>query len=346
VAALGEDMLIPPDWVLFGVPVIVLILMLLFRFVGCELVFKLHRPPIPYPMVVQATTGLTAYWRLNESAGSLTAVDLLPDPGGDVNGRNPGTYTTVPGGIPPDDPDSATAPGTLVQGQPSLLDPDAGNTPADQGSSVRFDGGFVDVATDTAPNPSPFTIEVWARPEWAPETAPTFHSVVTSRREEGGTLRRGYMLYAGPPIPPIPPGKDPNRTYWQAWVGTELVLPPPDGPVWEMLVGPEVVLNETAYLVMTCDGTTLALWVNGGNFVDDGTDEGTIEPNDTKTLMQPYVPAQGRPLYIAGGKTDVDPPAAPRYPFIGRLQEVAVYSAVLPVEDIARHFAMGSGTRE
>lgn len=72
------------------------------------------------------------------------------------------------------------------------------------------------------------------------------------------------------------------------------------------------------------------------------------------TVANPFVPNPNRPLYIGGGKTELDGqsysvsdpqfanrPRAPRYPFIGRIQDVAVYKA--PTINLRSHHAKGRG---
>lgn len=316
----------------------VLGILLVFRFTGCGS-FETALPTTdPYPKMIRDTAGLVAYWRLAETGGT-TAVDEVKaaGPSPPPDGKHPGEYKAVPGGIPADDPQSGAAGGTFTLGQPSLLD-----VQTDAGKSASFDGGFVRVPFAAELNPPTFTVEAWVRPSWGQESPLKFHSVVTSRQDDNGQ-KRGFMLYAGPPLPgSYPPGKDPQKTYWQFWIGT-------GGSTWVMLVGPETTLDADTHLMASCDGTQMKIWVDGGR-----EDAGAFLPDEGMAATAAFVPNQARPLYIAGGKTDLNGqtyppnhpewpnrPRAPRYPFQGRIQDVALYS----VANVAAHThaAVGSG---
>ena len=320
------------DWLLVVVPAAVGLVFVLYLFVGCSSFGESVSPSTPspapapaptppYEAIVKAEAGLAAYWRLGDSTG--TAVDQVGVTPALANGKHPGTFTPVGGGYPADDPQSSIAPpGTYDLGQPGLLE-------ENPGKSTRFNGGFVNVPFDAALNPPKFTIEAWAKPTWTPETPPKYYAVITSRSDNAaGTDKRGYMLYAGPPFTPSP-GTDPAKTYWQFWVGNGT-------GTWQMLIGPEVVLGATVYLVASCDGVQLKLWVDGGH-----EEAGAILPTVERTIAPSFTPNPSRPFFIAAGKTDKDPPAAPRYPFVGSVQDVAVYNVATIKVDT--HGARGMG---
>jgi hypothetical protein len=65
---------------LIAIPLALLAIVLLFCFIGCDLVLGLqHLDPFRrYTEVILAEPTLVAYWPLGEAAGETTAVDLKP----------------------------------------------------------------------------------------------------------------------------------------------------------------------------------------------------------------------------------------------------------------------------
>jgi hypothetical protein len=118
---------------------------------------------------------------------------------------------------------------------------------------------------------------------------------------DGGT--RGFTIYAGPT-----PGDDTVR--WQVWVGD-------GGGTWEELHGPPVELDQLTHLAATCNGTQLKLYVNGSEDTDGAPDA---------QMDVAFVANTSSPLYIGMGAPEAD---VPQFPFKGRLQKVALYSAPL-----------------
>jgi hypothetical protein len=187
-------------------------------------------------------------------------------------------------------------------------------------TSVRVDGGYVEVGFSAALNPPEFTIEAVVLPEWDPAESGVFRCVIASREETTGPpiRRHGYILYAGPTLDPVTAQVVDPTMRWQAWVGTGA-----DDELWQWLVGPPVEEGPT-YLAATCDGTTLRLYVANEKM---DLDLPRIE------MAVTYSPNPGQPLYIGMGAPDrAVPDPGPLYPFKGRMQEVAVYDAVLPDE--------------
>jgi hypothetical protein len=283
----------------------------LFRFVGCA-----GEPftsggtaspePSPYDVVVRSHPALVAYWRLGEPSPQLG------DPAADELKGHPGSYQAEEF---QEDPGvkSPGAPGDLQGGQPGLLE----SEPA--APSIRVNGGWVAVTYAPALNPAQFTLEALVHPEWPQPQDPAepkdwFRSVMTSR-EVVGVPVRGYMLYAGPELDEQTYATvDPNPR-WQAWVG--------DGsrPWW--VLGPQVVLNSTTHLAAIYDSTTLHLYVNG-----------TLAGSRAVAYVPSTAPG-GVPLYLGAGAPEGMP--GPRFPWHGRLQEIALYSAALTTEEVQHH---------
>lgn len=308
------------DWLPLVTPLAVLAVLALYRFVGCTLLFPLESPPPPdpetYATIVQGEA--VAYWRLGDQAGAVQAVDQL--------GAHPGTYTS-PGALPASTTlHSAAAPGTVALGEPPLR-----GEGSDALTSARFDGGLVRVEPFSAAlNPATFSLEAWVKPDWALETQPNYHVVVAAFERAPGNTHRGFILQAGPDpaIEDAPSGP----TFWQVRVGT-------GGAAIETVLGTQFDpgTKPRTHLVVTCDGSTLELWVDGG--VEAGTQ---LLPTNSRTLAAAFAPNQGRPLFIGAGRTEVDA-QSPRFPFVGWIQDVSLYSTVLTPEQIARHALKGDG---
>ena len=90
------------------------------------------------------------------------------------------------------------------------------------------------------------------------------------------------------------------------------------------------------YLAMTFDGTTLTLFV-------DGEQKGSMPAT--------YFPNTAQPVWIGAGAPFVTRrspqlPAgtvgSPLFPFVGAIQDVAIYNAALTSDVILRHFHNGN----
>ena len=90
---------------------------------------------------------------------------------------------------------------------------------------------------------------------------------------------------------------------------------------------------------MTYDGPskTLTLYVNGAQL--DKTTSAVYVPNSTQPLWigaaAPYVPRRPQPADVV---------ASPLFPFVGAIQNVAIYSAALASDVILKHFKNGNGS--
>ena len=302
------------EWPLVLALLSVAAILLCFRFVGCAL----NRaglasddpiPPAPpdYGGAILAEPHLVAYWRLGEPAGTVPG-DTAQDEKG---GAHPGIYQISDLAAGPQSPETSHPP-TLDAGQSGLV------VTAPARTSVRVNGGRVQVPFSGALNPQAnpgFSVEAWVHPEWSAGETGVFRCVVASRQDTG-TQKYGYILYAGPTLDPATFAVVDATMRWQAWVG--------DGTTWQMVVGPAVDVGLTTYLLVTYDGAGQTL---GLDAVNANTDLGTytqwVKPS---TIYSPNPAAGAKPLYIGIGAPEL---ATPRYPFFGRIQEVAVYNDVL-----------------
>ena len=326
------------------IPVILLGIVGLFCFVGC--ILPAYEADLPYTQYTGKTvllnSAIIAYWPLGEAKDTDPAAELISG--------NTGSYidsTTTPSLYPwpafviPDPPgpdvQSADAPGAIAFAQPGLVIGDAvqpANDPAIITPCVVVNGGYVDVPFNVKfIPPKSFTIEAWVRAGWAPD-APLAHRFVLDSRDFNPCT--GFGLLAKP---------DENQSGVYHWAG--VVGNGGSGGEGFTTVtsdGPAVVLSSTetpaaTYLALTYDDLTqtLTLYVNG-------------EEGGTKLTSVVYMPNSTQPLWIGAGAPYVprrpqepDVVGSPLFPFVGALQDVAIYSEALKSDVISKHFKNGNG---
>ena len=178
-------------------------------------------------------------------------------------------------------------------GSPSLGQ--AGALVGDPDTSVGLNGTsqFMEVPFAAALNPSVFSVEAWVYPTGG---AGSFRSVLTSR----DTPVRGLSLYAS------------DSNTWQAWLGT--------GASYLKLLGPAVAMNAWTHLVVTYNGSTASLYVNGSLAASTGL---------------AYSPNTVRPMRIGAGRTES---AGGDYMLPGRIDEVALYGTALSAAAVTTHY--------
>ena len=299
------------DWFVLLTPLLVLPIFLLFRFVGCDALFKLEpvspvQPPVPYDQLVTSEPSLVAYWRLGEQNNDPQAHD--------ETGAHPGLY-----GQPA--PTSANinsqgATGEVLQGQPGVRDPASAHT------SVDFEGGYVALAFDPALNTASFTIEAWVFPgAWE---AGFDHTVVTSAEIEGAA-QRGFSVFSRW-------NSGLQKSFWSAALGTT---------TFQEITGSEVPMpGSRTYVALTHDGATgrTVLYVSTA----PGNWDAVIP-----AMMPGYTPAQSNHFYIGANTLTLPPPSLPPpppqtappvlVPSIGRIEEVAFYNAALSDATLVKH---------
>ncbi len=323
------------SWYLWLTPLAVGAIIALLGFVGCQLVFPLDDVDIGdftvYDETVLADSPVM-YLRLQESSPGTVipggeAVDL-------AGGNHPGVYERL-GNALPDDPATlspAAGPPLLEIGiAPALLPPESLTT------AIRVRAARVRVPFSAAINPAQFTFEVFVQPEWDLSVLGRYYAVVenTDKPPTGSTnsKQKGFAIYAGPESPGNP--QTPYR--WQLWVGSgtdfrQLVEQPPVDP---SNPGPLVEAAPT-YLGVTCDGSEYQLFA-----YNDGRD---IDAVKYRLVPQPYVPNTNGDMTIGmtqASRSLVPPFPGPAnrnlYPFIGKMQEVALYDQVLTEARIVSH---------
>jgi hypothetical protein len=151
-----------------------------------------------------------------------------------------------------------------------------------------------------------FTVELWAMRTGG---SGAFTSPLTFRDFSDTAIppyRKGWLFYA----------TDANR--WQFRIG--------DGTAtWVMLDGPPIINGEWTHLVGSYDGANVAFYVNGA----------LVESR--VATYAPIDPAQLPPLLRIGGGSTEDETGG--FFFVGRVDEVSVYSNALTPAQIADHWA-------
>jgi hypothetical protein len=329
------------EWMWIALPLLVLPLVLLFRFVGCGTVLEIDADSerssyrsfimgeggffgtLPNPMFVPNPANVIGYWRLIDPENVVVTGDIkTAAPAKDQKGFQHGIYVEkVLDEIAPTptDPGSEGAPGpdTIRIGQPSLVaTPNSGAA-----TSRQFKGGYVVVPHKPGLYTDEFTIEAWVRSEWGANVVEFEHTLFRAGgRYPLGLDPPGYRGFA------VFANRD-NR--WQVRVfptpGDLLPSPPPLR---------QVVLNKPTHVAVTVGKEGVKKRVR--LFVD-GLEAGAA-------LVAAYSPPHDAPLYIAVGNSQVDPASTPQpyRPLIGCVQEVVLHNKALPLQEIQNHVAVGT----
>ena len=287
-------------------------------FVGCNLTHAGPPPPVTrfdqYQNTVLTTPGLVAFWPLNDTdRSSMVAADLGP------NHFN-GTYTLGPIVTAFDATlQSDISPGGYTLGEGNIVAGDGvstGGGPAVPNRCVYFNGGYVSVPYHPElgpPMPGNFTLEAWVVPNWS--DADTHHSQRAVVVSADVASSAGFALVATPE----------NLWSFQIGIGSGY-------PAATIGNNQTIVQGSLYFLVVTYDGTTLNLWVNPAD---------TTQPPDASIAASGYVPVPSPVLfYIGQGRPDLP---LPRFPFNGRIQDVAFYNVVLDNQTIETHYMNGLG---
>jgi hypothetical protein len=326
------------------IPIVLLGVVTALCFVGC--VLNTHGLP-PSFTAYSSTTVLgnvnnVAFWPLNETADSQPAHDLKGGNNGkyiDPNTAPSGFYPWPPFSIPdPPNPDivSAAGQGTITFGLAGIVTGDFGVQGTSQTTCIVVEGAVVPVKPVI--NPTSFTLEAWVRVDWSSTDPLAFRAVVDCRNDNPG---QGFALLAAPDT-------DQSGNYhWQAFVGNG--GSDPNSFTTVTSADPPIALSTnvetggtTFYLAVTFDAGTniLLLFVNGQEV--------------GKTTPATYVPNASQPLWIGAGAPFVQQrgsppppppgtPASPLFPWVGVIQDVAIYNIALNGDVIATHFDNGNG---
>jgi len=331
------------EWYFWLTPLAVLPVLLLLRFIGCSSFTSADgvsyeekpapTPPPPtvpdYPKTISGEKDaagnpvLISYWRFQEPGTTP-----IPGTAKDEKGLNHGTYKVATMAKIASDHSPATAQptGTLTLGAPGLL----GFDPAD--TSMEVQGGFVEVAPSLTLNTPQFTVEALLFPMWdqTPANQGLYYCVMESSGPLG-TKKLGFGIYGGPQD-----ASHLNTPYrWQVWLG--------NGTQFKQVMQTSVPsrppalieFNKINYLAVTFDGTMLRLYSYfSGKNMDD-----VLALQETITAYSPNA-GVGVPLFMGMGLDLFSPfptTLKNRYPFHGKMQELAVYRSALSTDRIASH---------
>jgi len=330
-------------------PVVLLGIVATFCFVGCAF----HTGGLGGTAFTAYTNSTVmnplciGYWPLKEKMDTDDAADMISVNNGKYKDPNtapelyPWPAYSVPTGSGPDIQSAAGA-GTLAQGQPTIV---AGDTdlPGGAGNTVPpgcmvVNGAYVDVPWHTKFIPqNSFTVEAWVRPDWTATDPQADRFVLDLRDFNPGT---GFGLSAQ---------ADPNQPGVYHWAGI-LGTGGAGMKSFVTVVGDEIVLGSSGtpakpvYLALTYDAPTqtLTLVVNGGGEGGGGT---------TSLPGIPYMPNTTQPLWIGAGASYVprrpQPDGtlgSPLFPFVGAIQDVAIFRDILSPTDISTRYRNGTGT--
>jgi hypothetical protein len=314
-----------------AVPLALLAIVTLLGFVGCGYPdFQFGPDYTDYSGdTVLSNMQCVGYWPLNETVKTDKAHDLTMY-------HNNGTYTDmeIRSGLYPWLENMAQQSAEAANGGNGKLTlPTEGIVVGDQQNGMQttcmlVDGAFVQVDYNDVFNPAQFTVEAWVRVDWASTDAVAIRMVVDSRGSDmnGGT---GFGIGAIP-------GAD-GKYHWAAIVGNGPSQPAT--PFTFVQDGDAIVLSDQpkgkpVYLAMTFDGAgNLTLFV-------DGVSKGFQAVSYTANTTQPMLIGAGGAF---AGFRDISGGIGPLWPFVGAIQDVAIYSSALSSGDIQLHDAHGRG---
>jgi hypothetical protein len=291
------------------------------------------------------STNCIAYWPLKEIVDTLPASELISNNTGKYIDKNtampntvyPWTKFSIQNGAGPDVL-SAAAPGTIALGQTGIVLGDVVPPPGDPvlPACMVVNGCYVEVPwNDKFVPKTSFTVEAWARVDWTAGDPHAWRFVLDMREQTPSTA--GFGIYAKAD------DNAPGKYRWAAILGTGTAaftfLDSTEPPI--TLKDPAAAEGTTFYVALTYDGTTLTLFVDGKQ---QGQTASTYAPNAAQVLWigagSPYVPRRPQP---AGPDPEHPNPAGPLFPFVGAIQDVAIYSAALQPSEIATHYTNGQG---
>jgi hypothetical protein len=328
------------------IPIILLGIVGMLCFTGCGL--DSHGTAQPFfsytPTTVLNNPAVIAYWPLKEAKDTDPASELISGNTGNYIDQNTAPPSTiypwpsysVPNGANPDVL-SADAPGTIMQAQPSIV---TGDVILPQGDTVApacmvVNGCYVEVPFNVKFSPATsFTVEVWVRLDWTADDQHAFRFVLDMREISPATAGFGICALAVDGQPGVYKWRgiigDGSATFSFADSSEALVT----------LRDPAASAGTVTYLALTYDGAskTLTLFIDGSQ--------------QAQVTNVAYLPNATQPLWIGAGApyvarrtqpTDPMNPTSPLFPFVGAIQDVAIYSAALAPDVIGTHHLNGTG---
>ena len=245
-----------------------------------------------YAKVVMAD-GPVAYWQLDETNGSNTAVDTA--------GSFDGTYIA--------------GAGSFTFGAPTGI-------PHDTNAALGVASGAtisIPYAIEINP-PGSFSVEGWFKPASVAANGNDYRTALSSMSNPWGAGPTGWLVYQT--------GGN-NWSWWPYngyWTGVQLTDPD------------AIVAGQWYYIVLTYDGTTFTLYVNGVARAS-GTDSGFVQNGNVPSgsldynynYNQNHDPGASGPVTL-GWRNPVD-----FNPFNGTMDDVAIYNKVLTPQQIQNH---------
>jgi hypothetical protein len=334
-------------------PVILLGIVGTLCFVGCVLhTGGLGGSPPPFTSytgttILANTPNCIAYWPLKEAKDT--------DPASELISNNTGNYidpTTAPMLYPwpsysvanGSNPDvlSAAAPdmGNIALAQPGIVLGDVDPLPGDPvlPACMVVNGAYMEAPWNDKFIPkTSFTVEAWVRVDWTAGDPNAWRFVLDCRDKSPVTT--GFGIYAKAD------DNQPGMYLWAAVLGTGKAgftfLDNTELPI--TLKDPSAAAGTTFYLVLTYDSVSQALTLFANN-EQIGQTTSAYAPNTTQPMWigagSPYVPRRPQP---AGPDPANPDPASPLFPFVGAIQDVAIYSVVLDSTTMLTHFNNGNG---
>jgi hypothetical protein len=320
----------------FLVPIGMLAVVWSVCFVGCAFPTSGLPGPAYSDLILNdpnTTPSLLAYWTLSDLviAGTLNTVGQT-EVASDISGNNHnGTYT-IPFAYP-----SATSPNAVANSDPiaapslardtSIVPGDAGSKKNPLAASVNFQGGFVSVpwSSQNPPQLDSFTLEAWIALD---PKGSGFSQVLFGMLAPGDAT--GIVILIN------------ENNNWQFDVGDGSTNTPIDTGISAV----------SGYVAVTFDNgsQTLSLWINPDSDTSAPPVANWPPPNTPPTTYAAAAPGQLAAIFIGAGsnedtlRTAAGGTGAPRFPFVGQIQSVALYSSALQASDLAAHFEAGGSS--
>jgi hypothetical protein len=335
------------DWTWVLTPLLVLPIVLLFRFLGCGDQLPEDQPLAARPnyrdFILGKLTGLKAgdvkntqssalpkaadvigYWRLIEPGTKKVTGDISTQvtKAKDENLFQDGTYIEVhgppnppypfeaPDSLAPNSPGSEQAPGTFEFNQPGLIVTDAA------AKCRKYNGGYVLIPSKPGLFTDEFTIEAWVDVQWNP--TPKFDHVLFdcvgryALPTETNEFYRGFRIFAD------------------------------GGNHWQVFVPPTTVVFKSPPLVPR--GTPTHVAVSFAKGANPGERRASLFVNGKLAagpeLVPFYLTPEKSPLIIGAANEEPKPTNARRMrkPVLSSIQEVVLHRTALTPEAIENHF--------
>jgi hypothetical protein len=329
------------------IPVILLGIVGMLCFVGCTLPTGGLGPDFnTYTTTILSNKDIIAYWPLKEGADTMPASELVSNNAGkyiDKTTAMPDTVYpwpefNVPNGANPPVLSAAAAGadmmGAIQLAQPGIVTGDVIpplSSPLPPACMV-VNGCYVEVPFNDKFIPeTAFTVEAWVRVDWTVNDPHAFRFVLDMR--EFTPVTTGFAILAK--------ADDNAPGYrWTAAVGDGSTAFVPIESTGQTITLKDIApsaTGTTVYLALTFEKQTLTLFVDG---VQRAQVASGYTPNAAQVLWigagTPYSPRRTQP--------PVGPdPTSPLFPFVGAIQDVAIYKTALPPPTILTHFNNGKG---